>query len=633
MTRTSHILLGLLTMALVAFVGVGCVEPLRPDEKYGQEGIQIPIEIHLPARGGVATKAISDGPVAGLAQESALHSLQVWAYTHPMKSENVMTDAERNTFLTEGPIAYLNVPDLNVLERVDEDASVEVSMIIPSYILKREDEALKLDFYVLGNGASIGLGNAGSLSREQIRSAVFQGSVFGTDQERSNFMRNFVQSSFPLNGLPMACFFDNRGSGYDISFLKTDPNPTPARMEEIGRVWPEMELSRSVARMRFLFAQATNMNAHIDSIKLYDFDNTDNPGLIPSESFVFPRENPSEDITLPDGVNYETILWGYPYTVLLPSIGQMDDPTELCSNSPVMRGMSAQYFDSYVQPLIASGKVTSSVIYLRESNKPIKGTIYYNGDRDSGTPSKTADFTMTGLGFPDLTNFYRNHSWTVYAYMIGQHMEVDVRLDDWVLPWIRSEVTIDGDQTINVDQDGKFITDADMQADSLRYDSGTVIPKSDTNRKPKKKWFNVPVPAGDKGVTGRVVIYAPLNGKLIVTPVAVDTAEFWPKLTPDEKADFVADTSVDTYVTKWFNIRLTNPVIDRSVDPDSHVPGLIGITITRKNPAPLNGCRKAIKLSFAIEVKENEGTPNEYTRTIAADSELIDDEYHFIINP
>ena len=131
------------------------------------------------------------------------------------------------------------------------------------------------------------------------------------------------------------------------------------------------------------------------------------------------------------------------------------------------------------------------------------------------------------------------------------------------------------------------------------------------------------------------MIYAPLNGKLIVTPVAVDTAEFWPKLTADEKVDFMVDTTADTYVTKWFDIVLTNSVIDRSVDPDSHVPGLIGITVKRKNPAPgttLSG-RKAIKLSFAIEVKENEGTPNEYTRTIAADSELIDDEYHFIINP
>lgn len=625
MTKSSHILLALLTMALTAFVGAGCVEPLGREDRRNGKGVELPLQIYLPAGVKTATKAISDGPVTGLAAESALYSLQVWAFSHPNKSEQAMSDAEKELFRNESSIAYLNVPDVNVLSSSGAGSSIQVSLHIPDYVLSRSDDALKLDFYALGNGASIGLENVGVKRRSEMRDLVFEGNYFGVNADAS--------SVIPSTGLPLACFFDNRGNGYDIAFLKTDPNPTDARMEEMGRVWPEMELTRSVARMRFLFAQATGMTGNaIDSVVLFNFDNLDDPGLIPTETYVFPREDAST-IKLPESRGYETLSWGSYYSGLEGNIGQMDDPTILCSNSEVMRNMSAQFFDDYLQQLLAQtgsqNKPTVKILYLRESDKPIKGRIYYNGQRDNKDqivkPSQSVEFTMAGLGFPDRTNFYRNHSWTIYAYMMGQHMEVDVRLDDWVVPWTRQEVNIMDTVMVNVDQDGKFLTDADMQADSLRYYNGNVIPKS--NGKPQKKWFNVPVPAGDEGVTGRVVIYAPQNGKLIVTPVAVDTAEFWPKLLPAEKAVFEADTADATYVTKWFDISMTTKIIDRRVDENSGIPGLIGITVKRKNPAPgSQSGRKAIKLSFEIEVMEN-GQP----RRIAADSELIDDEYHFII--
>lgn len=615
MTRRSHILLGMLAMALMAFAGAGCVEPLRPEDKQGgREGFLLPIQVNLPAR-SYATKAISDGPVEGILGESDLLSLQVWAFSHPVKPESAMTEEEKSLFLNEGAITYLDIPDLNAMQRVDPSGSVEVNMVIPDFILKRADENLKLDFYALGNGASLDWGSAGSFTRKQLREAVFDSVYFGTDPLYSNFMEE--NDPFPASGLPMACYFDNRGSGYDISFLKIDPTPTPASMEEMGRVWPEMDLSRSVARMRFLFCQASGMDTRIDSIMLYDFDSQLDAGIIPTEAYVFPREYATDDITLPNGVAYEPLTWYNSYnrtTSLITLVGSMDDPTILCSDSEVMRGMSAQYFDNYVKPLIESRKVTQYIIYLRESDRPVRGKIYYNGRRNGSgqveVPSQTVEFDMAGLGFPNQTNFYRNHSWTVYSYAIGQHMEVDVRLDDWVVPWSRSEAIINGENTVNVDQDGKFITDATTQGDSLRYDNGTV--KYKPNGKPEKKWFNVPVPAGDS-VTGRIVIYAPYNGQLIVTPIPVDPAEFWPRLGPEGNAD-AAD---------WFDITLTTDRIDRSVDPDSGIPGLIGITIKRKNGTPPG--RKAIRLSFSVKVSE--------TQTIAADSELIDDEYHFMIDP
>ncbi len=621
MTRSSHILLFLLAVLLTAFAGAGCVEPLRPEEiPDRQNGVLLPIRIVLPAGVKLATKAGLDGPVPGLPEESVLRSLQVWAFSHPVKPEQEMSDVEKALFLNESAIAYLNVSDVTALDTPDENASVQVSMFIPDYFLAGPEESLKLDFYVLGNGTSIGWDRSRVLRRNEMRDTVFSDYRFGTTS---------LVDEVPESGLPMSCFYDNRGNGFDISFLKIDPNPTPARMDSLGRVWPEMELTRSVARMRFLFAQVTGMTeTSIDSVVLYDFDSQNDPGLIPGASYVFPRED-ARAIALPEGVRYESLSWGSLYSGLVSSIGQMDDPMVLCSTSETMRGMSGAFFEQYLQNLLRQpgylNKPTSKVLYLRESDRPIKGRIYYNGKRDSElhliTPSKSVDFTMNGLGFPDRTNFYRNHSWTVYAYMIGSHMEVDVRLDDWVVPWTRSEATLDGSATVNVDQDGKFTVDASMAADTLRDDGGYIYVKP--NGKPQKKWFNVPVP--DEGVYGRVVIYAPEGGQLIVTPVAVDPDEFWPRLTPEEKAMY-QDPASDIYVTKWFDISLTSDEIHRSqVDPDSGIPGLIGITVKPKNPAPgaVSG-RKAVKLSFAVKVGE---------RLISADSEIIDEEYHFMIDP
>lgn len=612
MRERSHILCFLLAMACLAFAGAGCVEPLYPDDGERRDGVRLPIQIFLPGS-GYATKA-AGGPVAGYPSESAVKSLQIWAFRHPYKKESEMTEEERSAFLNEGSISYLTIPQFNVTNWTDEHdvlQSVQVSMFIPSHVFRSTSnpDSLKLDFYVLGNGGSVGFESAGSRTRNELRSKVFEGNYFGTQ---------YPDTTVPPTGLPITTFFDNRGSGFDISFLRTEPNPTEEQMEEMGRVWPTMELSRSVSRIRFLFSKASGLsNTAIDSIRLFNFDDAVDPGLIPTSSFLFPRENDTEEISLPSGVQYETaVLKNDLGGSVISRIGEMDDPTILCSNSSLMRNMSAAFFEDYVKKAANEGKVTSKIIYFRESDRPIKGIIYYGGYRNPNTgevtPSHTAEFTMVGLGFPDRTNFYRNHSWTVYGYFLGQHMQIAVTLDDWVMPWTKEEVTIDGTASVNVDQDGKYITDAEMTPDSLKNESGYVITKK--NGKPQKKWFNVLVPDDGVGVEGRVVIYAPDQGELVVRAVPVDNEEFYPRI------------SDNTDAASWFVIEQTATTIDRS--RINQVPGLIGITVKRKPGMGLPPEKKAIKLSFFVNVIEN-GMP----RTIDANSELIDEEYHFIIDP
>lgn len=349
-----------------------------------------------------------------------------------------MTPEEKELFLQEKSIAYLNVPDVSVLDSPDPNTSLLVSLVLPSYLFSRPDEYLKLDFYVLGNGESIGWENVGALKRSSMRDTVFSGDYFGTNKSRSVYYPSFDQ--VPAGGLPMACFFDNNGQGFDISFLKTNPIPTDEQMAAAGRAWPSMTLTRSVARMRFLFARSMGMTGvAIDSVMLYDYGNVENPGVIPAGSFVFPRENPpSSGIAMPEGVLYETLTWGSFYSGLERNIGQMEDPLVLSVDGPVMQGKSAAYFEQYVQDLLDQpgvlNKPTSKVLYLRESDRAIKGRIYYNGKRDDDnklvTPSRSVEFTMENQDFPNTTNFYRNHAWTVYAFFFDS-LNVNVS----VVPW------------------------------------------------------------------------------------------------------------------------------------------------------------------------------------------------------
>ena len=67
----------------------------------------------------------------------------------------------------------------------------------------------------------------------------------------------------------------------------------------------------------------------------------------------------------------------------------------------------------YMQRLYAATK-ESNLCYLRESNKPITGTIYYR--LSSGTTVKTATFQI-----PSTTDTpaYRNHELVIYGYFLN----------------------------------------------------------------------------------------------------------------------------------------------------------------------------------------------------------------------
>ena len=480
MRRTINRILAILTTALLAFVTSGCVEPLDNNVPgIDPDAVYLPIRLYIP--GAIpATKVSPTSDITGLTDnsESQIHCVQVWMFSHGgPDTESAVAYAEAGTLtgqtsnLPNGS-GYYNQPydpGQNAQNTLDwskgyweNEYTYKLSMRIPKRILQGNN--LKFDFYVLANAKSIGTTTLQAMTRGELKESMFGGGA------SDDFGTTSPVTEVGTNGLPISGFF-NKGSntetaanasGVDLSFLKEDKVFTLADFYEN---LPIVQLERAVSRIRFSFAKPTGMTG-VQIIKV-EIDGNQ----IPTSTYVFPRENgqfPAEtEYEYPTDVGYVPIFQGTAATETTPAtpflsdtqIKSYENPEDLKSTSNKIFNVTGKSYNGKA-PLGTSTETTmnsqqyndllddyttSTYVYLRESGEPIKGRITYS--LDGGTTTKTADFFMkppTGSNpenpydYPNTTNFYRNHSWTVYGYFNG-----GVTLEIWpyAFPWIYNELT------------------------------------------------------------------------------------------------------------------------------------------------------------------------------------------------
>lgn len=444
--------------ALLAFAGASCVEPLEPVER-DPNAQDLIIRLSVPGQGIPVTKALT-GPVNGINPESQVYSVQVWMFNHPkdavVQNGQIVTPARGTDDETAVAYAKVNLGTngwANTAQRVSgyydawsNSTTYEVPMTIPGYILDRPVNDLKFDFYVLANASSIGIELDQRATRGELKNSSFGGNNFGTTNPKTGTIppktETIPSDILGSTGLPISGFFNKTKAGstspyvgpdggVDLSFLKTQPNIMPANMHKLV---PVVQLKRAVSKIRFAFARPTGM-ADIQITKIVIDEK-----LIPASTFVFPRENGTE-FELPNGSGYTTgaatigsddsPLFVVPKNYTGSDIiAAVSDPEALKSNSEkklttnqakTPSQMDAQEYDTFL-----SAHSTSQVVYLRESDKPITGKIYYK----IGADTYEEPFTMEGL---TNTNFHRNHYWTVYAYFMGGKLYVKPTVKtDWV---------------------------------------------------------------------------------------------------------------------------------------------------------------------------------------------------------
>lgn len=454
MNRKKHRLLPAIAPMLLAlsFLTSGCVEPLDPSKRgsIDPDAVSLPIRLYIP-NAMPATKA-GAGDVSGVSPESQVYRVQVWMFDHQAATETA-GDGEKAVAYAEADLSTSNTQNMGPYDQSGYYATWEsakifrLPLMIPGYVLEREAAKMKFDFYVLANAASIGSTAGRETTRGALKALTFgkttSADYFGTTAgsvKTGTTPSNALGTSL---GLPISGFF-NKGAGdtgtaatgVDLSFLKPETlkTLTPA---QITAKSPVVQLERAVSKIRFVFAAPNGMTGmSITGIEV-------NGSLIPDNTYVFPRESDVTRFQLPSA----SMTYGGATAVTPPaSVGTIVDPNYLrstCDSTFTIgsttykkpKEMTAQEYEDFLTAAVSASPAalaTETYVYLRESDKPITGKIYYKLSADQTTPS-VATFDMSKItGYTaDNTNFHRNHSWIVYAYFNGDGLYIK----PVVLPW------------------------------------------------------------------------------------------------------------------------------------------------------------------------------------------------------
>lgn len=314
--------------------------------------------------------------------ESDIHSIKVWVF-------------QSGTNEDANPIAYKEeaLKDIN--------GSYNLQLRFLRKIAGKDVE--NIDLYILANSESTNIESKlsgkdfSSITRKELQNISFD-STFGIQKNG-----NPQNTEVPETGLPISRAITN------ISVEK-HVGTTEAEAETKGIKIP---LVRAVSKLHFYFARKSGSDANTSQVKVTRIEVEGN--TIPTASYVFPDEATYNE----DGYNqdvtsqkYDTGTTYVPTTLKLAGVENTDikdveDPKSFIKTS----NQSAQ---EYLDALNKEGIKSHDLCYLRETNKAIKGTIWYS--LDGGTP-KSATFNIPSEG-----NAIRNRELVVYGYFLNGQM-------------------------------------------------------------------------------------------------------------------------------------------------------------------------------------------------------------------
>ena len=337
--------------------------------------------------------------------ESDIHSIKVWVF-------------KSGTGASANPIAY----------KEDTPTAVGGATANGSYTLslrflrKINGEELKnIDLYILANSESTNM--ADKLKGKDLRSitrADLQGVTFD-DPFGITAEGKAQTTAVPTDkGLPISRAITNIEIANHVADTEIE-----AKGKEIS-----IPLVRAVSKLHFYFARKAGEDAYTDNVKVTRIEIDGN--TFPTASYVFPDE---EDYTTADANKSATSgKYGTPTYVATPlTLDGVENTGIKAVPDPLtyQRGPSetAQAYMDRMNKEIGGHDLS----YLRETNKPIKGKIYYQLAEDGSVRSK--EFTIPSEG-----NAIRNRELVVYGYFLQGGA---LCLDWQVMPWnkVTSEIS------------------------------------------------------------------------------------------------------------------------------------------------------------------------------------------------
>lgn len=337
--------------------------------------------------------------------ESDIHSIKVWVF-------------KSGTGASANPIAY----------KEDTPTAVGGATANGSYTLslrflrKINGEELKnIDLYILANSESTNM--ADKLKGKDLRSitrADLQGVTFD-DPFGITAEGKAQTTAVPTDkGLPISRAITNIEIANHVADTEIE-----AKGKEIS-----IPLVRAVSKLHFYFARKAGEDAYTDNVKVTRIEIDGN--TFPTASYVFPDE---EDYTTADANKSATSgKYGTPtYVATTLTLDGVENTGITAVTDPLSykRGPSetAQDYMDRMNKEIGG----HDLCYLRETNKPITGKIYYQ--LAEGDFERSQAFTIPSSG-----NAIRNRELVVYGYFLQGGA---LCLDWQVMPWnkVTSEIS------------------------------------------------------------------------------------------------------------------------------------------------------------------------------------------------
>lgn len=337
--------------------------------------------------------------------ESDIHSIKVWVF-------------KSGTGASANPIAY----------KEDTPTAVGGATANGSYTLslrflrKINGEELKnIDLYILANSESTNM--ADKLKGKDLRSitrADLQGVTFD-DPFGITAEGKAQTTAVPTDkGLPISRAITNIEIANHVADTEIE-----AKGKEIS-----IPLVRAVSKLHFYFARKAGEDAYTDNVKVTRIEIDGN--TFPTASYIFPDE---EDYATADANKSATSgKYGTPtYVATTLTLDGVENTGITAVTDPLSykRGPSetAQAYMDRMNTEIGGHDLS----YLRETNKPITGKIYYQ--LAEGDFERSKEFTIPSEG-----NAIRNRELVVYGYFLQGGA---LCLDWQVMPWnkVTSEIS------------------------------------------------------------------------------------------------------------------------------------------------------------------------------------------------
>lgn len=335
--------------------------------------------------GETSGKALADNETdANPTQENDIHNIKVWVF-------------KSNTGDEATPISYK-------AETLSEVKNGNYTLNLRFLRKIGGEEVKNIDLYILANSESINMPDLikgkdlSSVTRKDLKEVSFT-SPFGINGDGTAETKEVPAGK----GLPIS---------RAITEISVDSHvaDTEEGAKDKGIRIP---LVRAVSKLHFYFARKSGSDANTSQVKVTRIEVEGN--TIPTASYVFPDEATYNENGYNQNVTsqkYDNAGTAYvPTTLKLAGVENKDIKEVENPESFIKKNQTAQeYLDAFKQAGIGS----HDLCYLRETNKAIKGTIWYSLD---GGATKSATFNIPSEG-----NAIRNRELVVYGYFLNGQM-------------------------------------------------------------------------------------------------------------------------------------------------------------------------------------------------------------------